>query len=112
MSRYDDERLDDILVAIEAIKEHLKRGDIHDGLIFDAVRMRLLEIGEAVKSMDSAVLAGENEVPWEGVVRMRDRLAHHYFDTSHAIVLATVEEDLPQLESAVRRIRGVGTEPD
>lgn len=108
MSRYDDERLDDILVAIAAIKEHLTRGDIHDGLIFDAVRMRLLEIGEAVKSIAPAVLERESGVPWEGVARMRDRLAHHYFDTSHAIVLATVDEDLPQLELAVRRIREIG----
>jgi uncharacterized protein with HEPN domain len=32
---------------------------------------------------------------------MRDRLAHRYFDTSHAIVRATVSEDLPELEAAV-----------
>jgi uncharacterized protein with HEPN domain len=35
---------------------------------------------------------------------MRDRLAHRYFDTSHAIVIATIEHDLPELESAVRRM--------
>ncbi len=31
---------------------------------------------------------------------MRDRLAHRYFDTSHAIVAATVTNDLPLLEAA------------
>lgn len=35
---------------------------------------------------------------------MRDRLAHRYFDTSHAILTATVGEDLPQLEAASRRL--------
>jgi uncharacterized protein with HEPN domain len=35
---------------------------------------------------------------------MRDRLAHRYFDTSHSIVAATVEGELPELESAVRRL--------
>jgi len=35
---------------------------------------------------------------------MRDWLAHHYFDTSHAIIQATVEEDLPKLDAAVRRL--------
>lgn len=29
----------------------LQRGDLSDGLIFDAVRIRLLEIGEAVKAL-------------------------------------------------------------
>jgi uncharacterized protein with HEPN domain len=35
---------------------------------------------------------------------MRDRLAHRYFDTSHAILAATVSDDLPELETAVRRL--------
>jgi uncharacterized protein with HEPN domain len=33
---------------------------------------------------------------------MRDHLAHRYFDTAHAILQATVDEDLPDLERAVR----------
>ncbi|MHB1496914.1 MAG: HepT-like ribonuclease domain-containing protein [Acidimicrobiales bacterium] len=35
---------------------------------------------------------------------MRDRFAHRYFDTSHAILAATVEEDLPQVEAAALRL--------
>ena len=49
MSRRDPERLQDILGAIEAIQAHVRRGDLSDGLIFDAVRVRLIEIGEAIK---------------------------------------------------------------
>ena len=33
---------------------------------------------------------------------MRDHLAHRYFDTAHAIVQATVNDDLPVLEKAVQ----------
>lgn len=33
---------------------------------------------------------------------MRDHLAHRYFDTSHEILQATVDDDLPELEGAVR----------
>jgi len=35
---------------------------------------------------------------------MRDRLAHRYFDTSHAILAATVSEDLPELDTALRHL--------
>jgi len=35
---------------------------------------------------------------------MRDRLAHRYFDTSHVILAATVSEDLPELDTAARRL--------
>jgi uncharacterized protein with HEPN domain len=32
---------------------------------------------------------------------MRDHLANRYFDTAHAILQATVDDDLPDLERAV-----------
>jgi len=35
---------------------------------------------------------------------MRDRLAHRYFDTSHAIVRATIDHDIPELRAAVARL--------
>lgn len=104
MSRHDRQRLDDVLAAIDAIQRHLQRGDVADGLIFDAVRVRLIEIGEAVKSLPADLLVREPDVPWAQVAGMRDRLAHRYFDTSHAILAATVEQDLPELERAVRAL--------
>lgn len=54
MSRHDDTPLRDIIGAVDAIRNHLTRGDLHDGLVHDAVRVRLIEIGEAVKAIDSA----------------------------------------------------------
>ena len=35
---------------------------------------------------------------------MHDHLAHRYFDTDHAILRATVENDLPELERAVQAL--------
>jgi len=104
VSYRDQQPVSDILAAIEAIHAHVRRGGLSDGLVFDAVRIRLLEIGEAVKSLPSEVLATEPDIPWTQITRMRDRLAHRYFDTSHAIVQATVHNDLPELEQAVRRL--------
>lgn len=99
------QRLADIAEAINAIADHLTRGDLSDGLIFDAVRIRLLEIGEAVKALPAAVTEAEPGIPWTQIARMRDHLAHRYFDTNHAIVQATVDHDLPELDAAVTRLR-------
>jgi uncharacterized protein with HEPN domain len=41
---------------------------------------------------------------------MRDRLAHRYFDTSHAVLQATVERDIPELELAVDRLRALAAD--
>ena len=105
MTYRDRQRIADILAAIEAIRAHLRRGPLSDGLVFDAVRIRLLEIGEAVKALSDGVLAAEPTIPWSEIARMRDHLAHRYFDTSHAILQATVDNDLPELERAVRRLQ-------
>ena len=105
MSRYDSEWLSDIVDAIAAIRNYQQRGDLSDGLIFDAIRLRLIEIGEAVKRIDPETLALEPDIPWAEIAGMRDRLAHRYFDTSHAIVQATIDDDLPKLEGGVKRLQ-------
>jgi uncharacterized protein with HEPN domain len=101
VSYRDRQRLADIQAAIDAIHSHLQRGGLSDGLIFDAVRIRLLEIGEAVKALPDDMLESEPSIPWRQIARMRDHLAHRYFDTAHSILQATVDKDLPALECAL-----------
>jgi uncharacterized protein with HEPN domain len=86
----DHQRVTDILSAIDAIRSHLTRGDLSDGLVFDAVRIRLLEIGEAVKALPDDVLLSEPDIPWRQIARMRDHLAHRYFDTLLGSIPGTV----------------------
>jgi uncharacterized protein with HEPN domain len=112
VSYRDRQRLEDIQAAIDAIRSHLQRGDLSDGLIFDAVRIRLLEIGEAVKALPEDLLATQPSIPWRQITRMRDHLAHRYFDTAHAILQATVDEDLPDLERAIHALNHTLTEQD
>jgi uncharacterized protein with HEPN domain len=104
VSRQDDARLGDIVESIDVIRAHLERGDLSDGLVYDAVRVRLIEIGEAVKGINPDLLAERPDVPWSQIARMRDHLAHHYFDTDHAIVQDVVDNELGPLLNAVRML--------
>jgi len=104
--RRDEHRLRDVLAAAAAIAQHLRRGTLDDGLVYDAVRVRLIEIGEAVKDIAPSALAREPDIPWRDIARMRDHLTHRYFDTDHGIVTATVTKDLPPLIAAVERLLG------
>jgi uncharacterized protein with HEPN domain len=104
VSRSDRDRLLDVLDAGAAITEHLRRGPLSDGLVFDAVRVRLIEIGEAIKDVSPGLLSRQPTIPWRQVAAMRDQLAHRYFDTSHAIVAQTVGSDLVELLAAVRSL--------
>lgn len=104
MNRYDRDRLDDIVIALTAIDAHLTRGPMEDDLVFDAVRVRLIEIGEAVKSIDSVLLNTEPDIPWSEIAKLRDKLTHHYFDLSRELLRDTVDNDLRPLRDAVDRV--------
>ena len=104
MSRPARERLGDIQAACEAIAAYRTREGVDDDIVFDAIRVRLIEIGEAVKDIDPQILAEEPTIPWAEISRMRDQLAHRYFDTAHSIVSATAANDIPLLAQAVRRL--------
>jgi uncharacterized protein with HEPN domain len=103
--RRDAARLADIVDALHAIHSHIARGSMDDGLIYDAVRVRLIEIGEAVKDIDPLLLAHEPTIPWSDIAGMRDFLTHRYFDTEHGYVVSTVQLDLPPLAAAVGRLQ-------
>ena len=79
MRRDDAQRLDDIRAAIAAIHQHLERGELSDGLIFDAIRVRLIEIGEPVKALSTNLLASEPAVPWN---RLQECETGWHIDTS------------------------------
>ena len=108
MTRRDQERLSDIEDAIEAISDYVTNGDLHDGVVYDACRARLMEIGEAVKHISPDLLAAEPDVAWNQIARMRDILVHHYHDTDFAVVESVIVERLPSLREAVVRLESIG----
>ena len=107
MSRPDADRLDDIASAITSIRSHLQHGPITVEIVIDAVAMRLLEIGEAVKGISPELTATEPEIQWSDIAGMRDFLAHHYFATNPEIIQVTIDKRLSPLADAVERMKGL-----
>lgn len=74
----------------------------------DAICMNLIALGEAVKGLDKItkgeLLAGYPEIYWSGVMRMRDKIAHHYFEMDAEIVFKTLKEDIPMMLPVIRRM--------
>ena len=95
VTRRDRHRLEDVIAACEAIASHTRRGSLGEGLIFDAVRVRLIEIGEAVKDISPDLLAHEPAIPWRDVAGMPDHLTHRSFDTDHSLVTAPSDRSRP-----------------
>jgi len=114
-SRTDRQRLQDILIAIEAIREHeeFRRGSgVPLGLVEDAVKYRLVEIGEAVGDLSTDLRDRRPQVPWSRVKGMRDLLAHRYHAIDIAVVWSIVDTHLPALDLAVRSLLEAVTAED
>ena len=107
MSRDKRARFQDIEVACIAIINYTSLVDVEADVVFDAIRIRLVEIGEAVKALDAEDLSTEHGIPWADMTRMRDLLAHRYFDTTHGIVMDTARNDIPLLLQAINRLQKV-----
>ena len=74
----------------------------------DAICMNLIALGEAVKGLDKQtqgqLLPRYPEVYWSGVMRMRDKIAHHYFEIDTDVVFLTVQQDVPKMKEVIDRM--------
>lgn len=74
----------------------------------DAICMNLIALGEAVKGLDKQthgqLLSRYPEIYWSGVMRMRDKIAHHYFEIDTDVVFLTVQQDVPKMQEVINRI--------
>ena len=80
-----------------------------DGMLhLDAICMNLIALGEAVKGLDKItkgeLLVRYPEIYWSGVMKMRDKIAHHYFEMDAEVVYKTLKEDIPMMLPVIHRI--------
>ena len=110
MARKATDHLQDVLEAIAAITAYTRKGKKpfdKDPMLRDAVAARLMQIGQSVKDAQTEGLELprlEPEIPWRNIAGMRDHLAHKYRLLDAAIVWSVVENELPKLRKAVRRM--------
>lgn len=105
--RSDEERLRDILEAIERIQRYAVQGRSafdQDELIQTWIAHHLQVIGEASRAIPDEFRDAHSEIPWHEIVGMRNILVHHYFGVDANVVWSVVENDLPRIEAAVRKV--------
>ena len=108
--------LENIHTAIETIIERVSVVSQPDDFLktpdgmmrLDAICMNLIALGEAVKGLNKLtheqLLSQYPEVYWSGIMRMRDKIAHHYFEIDTDVVFKTIQEDVPQLLGVIEKM--------
>jgi uncharacterized protein with HEPN domain len=61
-------------------------------------------IGEAATNIPEEVRAKYPNVPWREVKGMRNKLVHQYFGINMEVVWQTLQEDLPILIEALKKV--------
>ena len=78
-------------------------------ILLNAVCMKLFAVCEEIKSIDKRtnkqLFPLYPAINWKEAMKMRDIIAHHYFDIDAEIVFSTLLNDLHPLLKVVRQIR-------
>lgn len=101
-------RVQDILKAINKIQRFIKGMTLNqfkkNELVIDAVVRNLEVIGEASKSIPTAVKRLHPDIPWEHMNGMRNILIHEYFGVDVKIVWHTAKKSLPALQKQLQNL--------
>ncbi len=100
--------LEDILECCNNIEEFLV-GKVETDLaenkmLRDAIVRNIEIIGEASKNLSDDLRDENPQVRWRDIMRMRDKLVHHYFRLNLEIVWQTATQNIPKLKSEVEKI--------
>ena len=82
---------------------------VSDALTYDATLRNLELIGEAAAHIPGAIRETYPEIPWRTMVSTRNRIAHGYLGIDDDIIWDIIQNDIPVLLLALRRI-AEGTE--
>lgn len=104
--------LDHILKAIERIDRYTSDMDevefLNSELVQDAVIRNIEIIGEAsnnVQCVDAEFAARHDDIPWQVMYTMRNRVSHGYHKVDLEIVWKTIHTDLPGLHAQITEVR-------
>ena len=78
-------------------------------ILLNAVCMKLFTIGEELKSIDKRtdkqLFPLYPAINWKEAMKMRDMIAHHYFEIDAEIVFSTLQHDIKPLLQTIKQIK-------
>ncbi|MDJ0581232.1 DUF86 domain-containing protein [Crocosphaera sp.] len=105
--RDDQERLRDILDAINQIEKYSVQGKdkfMEDELIQTWVIHHLMIIGEASSNISQEIREKYPDIPWVGTIDVRNIITHEYFRVDLNIIWMIVEDNLPDFKKKIETI--------
>ena len=105
MSRNDSQRILDILERTDRISKIVEEGYemfLQEDKNYSAIERHIEVIGESASQLSESTREYYSEIPWQEIIGMRIRLAHHYFRINEENVWGTATKDVPHLAETLR----------
>lgn len=97
----DSYYLDKIRIDIAFIVKHMKDVDakeLNDNeILLDSMLFRMIQISENAKRLSEDYKISKDNIPWEAISGLRNRIVHDYGNVDLNIVYDTLKEDIPNL---------------
>jgi uncharacterized protein with HEPN domain len=102
--------VDDMIGFAEKILAYTKGLDqaafVASTLTYDATLRNLELIGEASTHIPDEIRRAHPEIPWRMIIATRNRLIHAYLGIDDDIVWSIIQDDIPGLLPALRKMIG------
>jgi uncharacterized protein with HEPN domain len=83
------------------------RADIEEDLALPFALVALLQIiGEAARNVSGEYQEEHPDIDWRGMIGLRNRLAHAYFDVDYDVLYKIIQEDIPPLILTIEGLLG------
>lgn len=73
-------------------------------MLQDAIVRNIEIIGEAAKNLSEKLRMASPQIAWRDIMRMRDKIVHHYFRIYVDVVWQTLQTDIPVLKREAKSI--------
>ena len=78
-------------------------------ILLNAVCMKIFSVGEELKSIDKRtdkqLFLLYPDINWREAMKMRDVIAHHYFEIDADVVFETLKNDVPSLLQTIVKMK-------
>jgi len=97
-----------IVNYIGEVKEYTKNMNSHEFLkdkkTMAACAFSVSQIGELAKEISEETQTRYNDIPWQAIKGMRNKIVHDYENIDLAVLWGTIEKSLPELKMKLEQI--------
>ncbi len=86
---------------LEFIVEHMESIDIEElnanEILLDSMLFRMIQLSENAKKLSDEYKKQRNNIPWNAIYGLRNRIVHDYGNVDLNVVYETLKNDIPEL---------------